>query len=70
MSWTLVFIERNIKTKNPKVSETAYKATTSWPAPSWSIQRPFGTSSWQKIHLGQLAGPQAIMTILRHCHGR
>ena len=63
---TLNFIQRNIKTKNQKVRETAYNTLV---RPSWIMLPPFGThtlrrkySSWKKYSAGQHAGPLAVLT--------
>ena len=57
---TLNFIQRNIKTKNQKVRETAYNTLVrpllEYAAPVWDPH------SWKKYNAGQHAGPPAITT--------
>ena len=63
---TLNFIQRNIKTKNQKVRETAYNTQV---CPQLEYAAPFGThtlrrkySSWKKYSAWQHAGPLAVLT--------
>ena len=64
---TLNFIQRNIRTKNKKVRETAYNTLVrpqlEYASPVWDPHHKEKYSSWKKYNAGQLAGPPVVLTI-------